>query len=142
MSARWPQVCATTSPREHARPTHRLGTATPLLAIDRFHVPRGPLRWTYLLDAATEIARITAWPRIDMTDGRRYREDAEGRGADMADIGDRFKPGERAPESGFYQCDCPNSHRWSTDVAGHPLPPLPEGCAGSRWTLKERRPVA
>jgi len=31
----------------------------------------------------------------------------------MAEIGERFPPGTPTPESGFYECDCPNEHRWS-----------------------------
>lgn len=50
-------------------------------------------------------------------------------------------PGTPTPESGFYECDCAQAHRWSTDVAGHPLPPLPSGCSGTGWRLAERRPV-
>lgn len=41
----------------------RLGiaTATTLLAIDVVYVPRGRLRWTYLLDAAAEAALLAGW---------------------------------------------------------------------------------
>ncbi len=44
----------------HAR---RLGvaTATTLLAIDLVYVPRGRLRWTYLLDAAGEATLLAGW---------------------------------------------------------------------------------
>lgn len=44
----------------HAR---RLGlaTATTLLAIDLIYVPRGRIRWTYLIDAAEEAALLTGW---------------------------------------------------------------------------------
>jgi hypothetical protein len=38
-----------------------LGTALTLLAVDLVYVPRGRLRWTYLLDAAVEAAWIVAW---------------------------------------------------------------------------------
>jgi hypothetical protein len=38
-----------------------LGTAGTLLAIDLIYVPRGRIRWTYLLDAATELVLIVAW---------------------------------------------------------------------------------
>ena len=31
--------------------------------------------------------------------------------------------------SRFYACDCGNEHRYSTDVAGHALPPLSRGAA-------------
>lgn len=58
----WSQLASATTPegRAHAR---RIGTgaAVTLLAIDLIHVPRGRLRWTYLLDAAMEAAWITAW---------------------------------------------------------------------------------
>lgn len=49
-------------------------------------------------------------------------------------------PGQTAPVSGFYECDCGQRHRYSTDVAGHVLPPLPRECAGSGWRLAEARP--
>ncbi|MDK1348957.1 hypothetical protein QNO09_38055 [Streptomyces sp. 378] len=47
-----------------------------------------------------------------------------------------YRPGEKVPESGIYQCDCGQSHEYSTDVKGHPFPPLPQGCSGIGWTLK------
>jgi hypothetical protein len=48
---------------EHWRHARRLGigTAGTLLAIDLIYVPRGRIRWTYLLDAAEEITLIAAW---------------------------------------------------------------------------------
>jgi hypothetical protein len=49
-------------------------------------------------------------------------------------------PGQRVPVSGFYECDCGTGHRYSTDVAGHVLPPLPQGCSGTGWRLAEARP--
>ena len=58
----------------------------------------------------------------------------------MADVGDTFKPGEKTPDSGLYTCDSGCSHQWSTDVAGHTLPPLPGGCSGAEWKLAEKRP--
>ncbi|SNS70972.1 hypothetical protein [Actinomadura mexicana] len=50
-----------------------LGTAATLLAIDLVHVPRGRIRWTYLLDAALEAAWITAWLRAGTARRRRSR---------------------------------------------------------------------
>lgn len=38
-----------------------IGTAGTLLAIDLVYVPRGRLRWTYLIDAAEEIALLAGW---------------------------------------------------------------------------------
>lgn len=38
-----------------------LGTALTLLAIDVVSVPRGCLRWTYLLDAAVEAVWVAGW---------------------------------------------------------------------------------
>jgi len=58
----------------------------------------------------------------------------------MAQIGDRFRPGQTVPVSGFYQCDASCSHQWSTDVAGHTFPPLPADCRGAYWVLKTPRP--
>lgn len=46
------------------------------------------------------------------------------------------RPGEPVPVSGIYECDCAKTHRISTDVKGHPFPPLPEECSGSVWRLK------
>ena len=37
-------------------------------------------------------------------------------------------------------CEQRVRHRYSTDVAGHVLPPLPQGCSGSGWRLAEARP--
>lgn len=52
----------------HAR---RLGVATAatLLAIDLVYVPRGRIRWTYLLDAAAEAALIAGWALADAEGG-------------------------------------------------------------------------
>jgi hypothetical protein len=60
----------------------------------------------------------------------------------MAEVGETYRPGEEAPESGFYECDCPERHRYSTNVAGHTLPPMPAGRRGSQWRLAEKRPEA
>lgn len=38
-----------------------VGTATTLLSIDLIYVPRGRIRWTYLLDAACEVGWLAAW---------------------------------------------------------------------------------
>jgi hypothetical protein len=43
-----------------------LGTATTLLAVDLYYVPKERLRWTYLLDALMEVAWIAAWARTPM----------------------------------------------------------------------------
>jgi hypothetical protein len=54
----------------HAR---RLGqaTATTLLLIDLVYVPRGRLRWTYVVDAAGEGAFLAAWARASRDRPRR-----------------------------------------------------------------------
>jgi hypothetical protein len=44
-----------------------IGTAGTLLAIDLIYVPRGRIRWTYLLDAAEEVLLIVAWLTTDPT---------------------------------------------------------------------------
>jgi hypothetical protein len=54
--------------------------------------------------------------------------------------GELLHPGQKAPVSGFYECDCGQSHGYSTDVAGHILPPLPHGCSGRGWRLAQARP--
>jgi hypothetical protein len=40
-----------------------IGTASTLLAIDLVFVPKGTIRWTYLIDAAMEIGLIALWKR-------------------------------------------------------------------------------
>ncbi|ELS50830.1 hypothetical protein [Streptomyces viridochromogenes] len=55
----------------------------------------------------------------------------------MSDESDSVhRPGEIVPESGIYECDCGQSHGYSTDVKGHRFPPLPGDCTGGGWTLK------
>ncbi|MEU5689665.1 hypothetical protein [Streptomyces venezuelae] len=46
-----------------------------------------------------------------------------------------FKPGEIVPESGIYECECGQHHRYSTDVRGHRFPPPHQGCTGTGWKL-------
>ena len=58
----------------------------------------------------------------------------------LASVGEKFKPGEVVPDSGFYECDGSCSHEYSTDVKGHRFPPVPAGCRGSNWVLKRKRP--
>ncbi|UQA90650.1 hypothetical protein [Streptomyces halobius] len=48
-----------------------------------------------------------------------------------------FRPGEIVPDSGIYECNCGQHHHWSTDVKGHRFPPVPQGCSGSAWILKD-----
>ena len=71
-SVGYAQVKAGTS-REwtHAR---RLGlaTATTLLVIDVVYVPRGRLKWTYLIDAAGEAILLLGWASAT----RNYRKQA------------------------------------------------------------------
>lgn len=57
----------------------------------------------------------------------------------MAQVGDRFEPGDMAPDSGFYRCSTACGHT-STNVQGHRLPPFPAGCRGAKWILIEKRP--
>lgn len=58
----WAQVRATATDAGLAGARRQgLGTAVTLLAIDVIYLARGQLRWTYLLDAATEAAWIVAW---------------------------------------------------------------------------------
>jgi hypothetical protein len=38
-----------------------VGTATTLLLVDLVNVPRGRIRWTYLIDAAAEAALLAGW---------------------------------------------------------------------------------
>lgn len=53
-------VAATDADWRHARRVG-IGTAATLLAIDLVYVPKGRIRWTYLLDGAAEAALIAAW---------------------------------------------------------------------------------
>ena len=50
----------TTGDWPHARRLD-LASATTLLAIDLIYVPRGRIRWTYLIDAAEEAGLIAGW---------------------------------------------------------------------------------
>jgi hypothetical protein len=56
----------------------------------------------------------------------------------VANVGDKFRPGEIVPTSGLYRCDGDGRHEWSTDVAGKRFPPLP--CSGQYWVLRIKRP--
>ncbi|MFB6962143.1 hypothetical protein ACFCYB_35485 [Streptomyces sp. NPDC056309] len=47
-----------------------------------------------------------------------------------------FHPGEIVPDSGIYECDCGQHHKYSTNVKGHRFPPLHDTCSGSGWKLK------
>lgn len=46
------------------------------------------------------------------------------------------RPGDIAPTSGIYECDCGQHHEYSTDVKGHRVQPLHDACTGSGWKLK------
>jgi hypothetical protein len=61
--------------------------------------------------------------------------------SDMSTTEGTYRPGQKAPVSGFNECGCGDVHRVSTDVAGHVLPPWPQGCSGGVWQLKDERPV-
>ena len=56
----------------HAR---RLGiaSASTLLAIDAINVPRGRIRWTYLIDAAEQAGLIAAWALSSRAGGEASR---------------------------------------------------------------------
>ena len=70
---------ATSENWRHARRLG-IGTAGTLLAIDLIYVPRGRIRWTYLLDAAEEVAVIVAWL---MTEPIQLGPDARSTGSDQ-----------------------------------------------------------
>ncbi|MFG2833333.1 hypothetical protein ACGFWI_38945 [Streptomyces sp. NPDC048434] len=57
----------------------------------------------------------------------------------MSEKAQTFHPGETVPQSGIYECNCGQSHRWdaSTNVKNHTFPPLPEDCSGGAWALKD-----
>jgi|tagenome__1003787_1003787.scaffolds.fasta_scaffold20969055_5 hypothetical protein len=62
--AQW--QAATSENWRHARRLG-IGTAGTLLAIDLTYVPRGRIRWTYLVDAAAEVTVIVAWLTAERT---------------------------------------------------------------------------
>jgi hypothetical protein len=68
VSAGLTQLAAARDPQgvAHARRTG-LGTAGTLLAVDLVYVPKGTIRWTYLLDAAMEAGWVVAWVRCPTT---------------------------------------------------------------------------
>jgi len=53
----------------------------------------------------------------------------------MANVGDKFKPGDTVPTSGIYECDgpCTPKHN-STNVKGDTFEATP--CSGEHWVLK------
>ncbi len=51
------------APTSDSARTIGVGTAATLLAIDLVYVPRGRIRWTYLIDAAFEAGWLVAWWR-------------------------------------------------------------------------------
>lgn len=58
-------------------------------------------------------------------------------------VGESFHPGQEVPEvPGFYEYDAGDSHRWSVNVKGHRFPPLPDGCKGRGWVLKNTTAAA
>ncbi|MCW2879466.1 MAG: hypothetical protein JWQ95_3566 [Sphaerisporangium sp.] len=58
----------------------------------------------------------------------------------MAAAGQSHHPGTHVRESGIYECDAGDGHRWSTDVKGNVFPPLPDGCKGGGWRMATRTP--
>lgn len=61
-----------------------------------------------------------------------------GEGIGDEDSGADVSSGSESAGQRFYECD---AHRVGTDVAGHVLPRLPQGCSGGAWRLKEARPA-
>ena len=43
---------------------------------------------------------------------------------------------------GFYECVAGDKHSWSVNVRGHRFPPLPDGCKGGGWVLKNTTAAA
>ncbi len=81
--AQW--VAGTEEDWPHARRLG-LGTAATLLAIDLIYVPRGRIRWTYLIDAVEEAALIGGWVVAtrnsgSVADARRSKHPVEHAGA-------------------------------------------------------------
>ncbi|MDQ1012924.1 hypothetical protein QFZ82_007409 [Streptomyces sp. V4I23] len=73
-TAGWSMLRVSPGP-EGLRHARRLGvgTAVTLLVIDLVYVPLGRIRPTYLIDAATEIAWLTAWWRTGRLPARTVR---------------------------------------------------------------------
>jgi hypothetical protein len=46
------------------------------------------------------------------------------------------------PAALTYECDAGCGHRWSADVEGRRMPPLPGGCPGAGWRLATDAPHA
>jgi hypothetical protein len=51
-----------------------------------------------------------------------------------------YKPGDRVPEIGIYECEGHAEHSFEAQTLGE-FPPLPEGCEGGRWVLVKRGPI-
>ncbi len=71
---------------------------------------------------------------LDST-GRRYEQRLRGYALIMNEKTQLLHSGQKTPASGIYECDCGKGHRFSTDVEGHRLPPMPHGCQGRGWRL-------
>jgi len=57
----------------------------------------------------------------------------------MANIGDKFSPGQIVPVSGIYRCSsCGSRASFSTDVRGKVFPPSHH--SGAKWELVEITP--
>jgi len=56
-----------------------VGTAATLASIDLVYVPRGRIRWTYLLDAVVEVSWIVLWRLAGTPRQRRPLGPGEGR---------------------------------------------------------------
>lgn len=53
----------------------------------------------------------------------------------MTENGQIYHPDTKVPQSGIYECSGGCGH--STDVKGHTFSPLPDGCEGAGWVLKQ-----
>jgi hypothetical protein len=56
-----------------------VGTAATLASIDLVYVPRGRIRWTYLLDAVVEVSWIVLWRLAGTSQPRQPLGPGEGR---------------------------------------------------------------
>jgi hypothetical protein len=54
--------------------------------------------------------------------------------------GDVFKPGQRVPVSGIYECNADCRHTWSADVKSDHFPPLQDDCTAHGWKLTAKTP--
>ncbi|GLV76225.1 hypothetical protein Shyhy02_42250 [Streptomyces hygroscopicus subsp. hygroscopicus] len=79
---------------------------------------------------------LTIYRRGRPTSESRVARPCHNTGRVSDESGKVHRPGEVVQGAGIYQGDCGRPHRYSTDVKGHRVPPLPGDSTGSGWTLR------